>query len=430
LLKSKKTKPNTKLTGYQKVVGQFSLDTDTIIQDSLSEEKRIKEFNTMYLTDPVCGAVMLALAEIFRSIEWKTFDDPDGILKQSLKNVDFIGNMNDIVSAFVFGHSVMEVVLSEKDENGHVHWRDMYFRPQTTLDEWNHDRHGKVISIVQRTTEGINATIKANKCLIFRSAPTQASPLGKSLFRNAYRDWYYKTNIEKIEAIGIERDLVGLFVLQAPEDQELQDEKGQLNDVGQWAWQIVRNVKRNAQEGLVLPHGWEAKLLASPGDRQFDLNTTINRYANNIALSMLSQFLVLGVTSSSGSFALAKEQSSLFHIAIEGFAKSFAEVINNQFIGAPALQLFNKLEKRPYVKPVGIERINPNDLASFLGRMLKFNVITPDDRLEEFLRDRFGMPDADPNSVRIADTKLAYEDTKAPENDSENKTDSKEKEEK
>ncbi len=409
MLKFRKETTRPKLTTYQLIKGQFSQDTNDVVDSQLSGDKYLTEFRKMSVNDPVCGAVMLSITQIFKSIKWETVDDPKGILKQSLDNIGWIENMADILTTLIYGHSIMEVTLTERDENGMVFMRSMHYRPQTTITDWKFNSVGDLDTIIQTGDEGKDVSISAAKCLIFHVAKTQATPKGKSLFRNAYRDWYYKTNIEKIEAIGIERDLTGLPVLTAPEDEELQDEHGKLNAVGQWAWQTVRNIKRNSQEGLVLPAGWEFKLVGSPGQRQFDLNDVINRYSSNIALSMLSQFLVLGVTNSSGSFALAKEQSSLFHTAIEGIALGIANVVNSSFIGGKALQLFNDLPVQPLLKPVGVERVDLNDLASFLGRLLKYNIITPDDKLEEFLRDRVALPERDSKTSRVADVKLAYE---------------------
>jgi len=409
LLRFKKETTRPKLTTYQTIKGQFSYETNDVVDSQLAGDKYLTEFRKMAANDPVCGAVMLAITQIFKAIKWETVDDPKGILKQSLENIGWIENMADILTALIYGHSVMEVTLTEKDEKGIVYMRSMHYRPQSSISDWKFNNVGDLEEIIQINEDSKEIAIKAAKCFVFHVAKTQSSPKGKSLFRNAYRDWYYKTNIEKIEAIGIERDLTGLPVLSAPENEDLQDEHGKLNKVGQWAWQTVRNVKRNSQEGLVLPDGWEFKLVGSPGQRQFDLNDVINRYSSNIALSMLSQFLVLGVTNSSGSFALAKEQSSLFHTAIEGIAIGIANVVNSSFIGGKALQVFNDLPVQPMIKPVGVERVDLNDLASFLGRLLKYNIITPDDKLEEFLRDRVALPERDTKTSRVADVKLAYE---------------------
>lgn len=412
MLNFKKTKEAPKtFNGLQTIKGQFSLTTDDDIDTLLNDARANQIYLKMANTDPICGAVLMALTKIFQTIEWKIYDDPEGILQASMDAINWQDQLTDILSALIFGHSVMETTIEKDTETGRVLWSGMYFRPQTTLTDWVYNSKGQ-LQYVEQTVDGTLIEIKAQKCLVFHTYKSQANPLGKSLFRNAHREWHYKTNIEQIEAIGIERDLTGLPILTAPEGENLMDAKGDLNALGVWAWKVVRSVKRNTQEGLVLPDGWTFELAGSPGKRQFDLNDVINRYSNNIALSMLSQFLVLGVTNSSGSFALAKEQSSLFHMAVEGLAHSIANVVNTQFIGCPALQIYNNLAERPYIKPVGIERIELNDMASFLGRLLKYNIITPDDKLEEFLRDRVALPPRDANSSRIADVKLAVEANK------------------
>jgi hypothetical protein len=406
--------------GLVSIKGKFHQESENEIESRLSGGRYKREFYKMSLSDPICGAILLSLTKIFQSADWKAINDEKGILKKSLENVNWKAQLEDILTQFIFGYSVIEVTLKE-DEDGDVVWNKMYYRPQTTLDEWLYDREGNLTYVRQQSYNKHDPTgqvyIPLHKCLHFKTTSTSNNPEGKSLFRNAYRDWYYKSNIEQIEAIGVERDLTGLPVLKAPEDIELTDEKGNLNAIGTWAYTTVRNIKRNSQEGLVLPSGWEFHLAGSPGQRQFDLNDVINRYGNNIALSMLSQFLVLGVTNESGSFALAKEQSALFYIAVQGFADMLAEVVNTQFIGTKCLQKFNRLEKQPKLIPVGIEQIDTEDLGAFLARVLKFNLITPDDRLEEFIRNKIALPPREPETARSNDNNPSSKDNIIDEDD-------------
>ena len=114
---------------------------------------------------------------------------------------------------------------------------------------------------------------------------------------------------------------------------------------------------------------------------------------------MLSQFLILGVINNSGSFALAQEQSQLFFKAVEGYASMITHVVNTQFIGAPALGLLNNIEE-PRLVVVGIDEPSLEELASFLGRLFKFNILTPDDSLEDYLRKRAKLPVSDPETAR------------------------------
>ena len=71
----------------------------------------------------------------------------------------------------------------------------------------------------------------------------------------------------------------------------------------QWAKDIVSNIRRDEQDGMILPHGWEFSLLSSPGQKMFDVSQTIGRYSKEIAISTLSQFIMLGMERT-GSYAL------------------------------------------------------------------------------------------------------------------------------
>jgi hypothetical protein len=392
--------PKSKSIPFLSVKGKYTSYMDEEVEARLSGDNYLREFRKMYFNDPIIGSIMLAMTKTFQSIEWKTHNDPKDALKRSLENVNWIERLEEVLLCLVYGHSVFEVVL-EEDEDGLVIWKNMYSRPQDTITEWIRGPHGEITNIVQSNVNGEYARIKMSKCLHFGVHKTANRPQGRSILRNAYRDWYYRTNIEKIEAIGIERDLTGLPVLTPAEDAVLLNDDGTLNELGTWAWQIVRQIKRNEQEGLVLQPGWALEMLGSPGKRQFDLNAVIDRYDSKIAMSMLAQFLILGITNDSGSFALAKEQSDLFHKAIEGFAIMIANTINQQFIGARAISLLNDYPETAYIEPVGANKLNLNDLASFLGRLFKYNVVTPDDKLEEHVRKLASLPIRDESTSRV-----------------------------
>ena len=395
------------LAPYSQIKGTFGTYFEDELEIRLMGNRYLTEFKKMADSDSMCGAFLLAISNIFRSIEWKADNDPKGVLRDSLDNVGWSNKIDEIISFLIFGHSLFEVPLEEM-EDGRVLWKDMLVRPQDTIYEWSRDSAGRVTSVRQMALGGKIADINISKCLYFGIGTTTNRPQGKSIFRNAYRDWYYRSNIERIESIGVERDLTGIPVLKPGANDEVHDENGQLTAVGKWAWQLVRNVKRNEQEGIVIPNDWTFDLQGSPGKRQFDLNAVITRYDAKIALSILSQFLVLGIVNSSGSFALSKSQSDLYYRAIEGFANLICHTVNSQFIGSKAVSIFNNVE-RPKLVALGINKLNLGDLAGFLGRVLKFNVIQPDDEFEKHLRRVASLPEKDESSTRYAQVGLAEE---------------------
>lgn len=137
------------------------------------------------------------------------------------------------------------------------------------------------------------ATIPIDKALHFRTKSRKNNPEGRSILRSAYRAWYFKRRIQEIEGVGIERDLAGLPTLTAPPGVDIWNTDDlDMAEALRRSETIVRNIRRDATEGIVLPEGWKLELLSAGGSRQFDTNSIIERYDTRIAMSTMSDFLV------------------------------------------------------------------------------------------------------------------------------------------
>ncbi|MEG0754551.1 MAG: hypothetical protein RR461_12005, partial [Angelakisella sp.] len=73
---------------------------------------------------------------------------------------------------------------------------------------------------------------------------------------------------------------------------------------------LVASIRRDSEEGVLLPDGWKLELLTSGSSRQINIGETIERYDNRIAITMLSDIILIGGTKS-GSFALADTKQSM-----------------------------------------------------------------------------------------------------------------------
>src|SRR5690606_29860941 len=137
--------------------------------------------------------------------------------------------------------------------------------------------------------------IPLSKGLLFRTEVSKDNPEGRSLLRNAYRPWYFKKRIEEIEGIGIERDLAGLPVIIPAEDVDIWDpENPEARKQRYQAESLVRNIRRDRSEGVVLPHGWELKLLSTGRTRQLDTDEDTARHDDRIALPLLADIVMRG----------------------------------------------------------------------------------------------------------------------------------------
>ena len=175
-------------------------------------------------------------------------------------------------------------------------------------------------------------TIPIQKALLFRTESAKDNPEGRSILRNAYRPWYFKRRIQEIEAIGIERDLAGLPVFYAANDIDIWNaEDPEMVRLHSMLLRMVKNIRRDEYEGLVLPDGYRFELVSTGGTRQFDTNAIINRYDTKIAQTVLADFIMLG-HEKVGSFALSSDKTELFSVAISSFLDIICETFNSQGI--------------------------------------------------------------------------------------------------
>ena len=139
---------------------------------------------------------------------------------------------------------------------------------------------------------------------------------------------------------------------------------------------------------------FDLALLSAGGQRQFDTDKVIGRYDQRIAMSVLSDFILLG-HERVGSFALGSSKIDLWTMAVDAIAKAIAEVINTHAI--PRLLRLNAMsvEEPPRLVYGEVSHVDLGELGDFIQKLSGAGAITPDERLENYLRGVAGLPPAE-----------------------------------
>lgn len=376
-----------------------------------------KVYQEMSDNDAVIGSILYLAEMLIRGVDWNVH--PAGssaadkeaakFLKSCMDDMEmsWADTICEILSMFTYGFSFHEVLYKVRrgpDEtspryksaydDGRIGWRCLPIRAQTSLDGWDFDEEGNTVAFVQLCEPDFNhVRIPMSKGLLFRTRVSKDNPEGKSLLRNAYRSWFFKKHFEEIEGIGIERDLAGFPVLTAPEGMDLwNDNDPKMVQLKADAEALVASVRRDSEEGILLPHGWDLKLLASGSSRQIDIGSTIERYDNRIAITLLSDIILLG--SKSGSFALAETKQSLLAASLQSQLSNIADVFNTKAVPTLfRLNNFEGLSGLPTIVPTRIQTPTLSELSLMLRAMgLK---IGGDKELLQYLRRILCMPELD-----------------------------------
>lgn len=269
-------------------------------------------------------------------------------------------------------------------------------RAQTTLDRWKFDENFNVEALIQmdpNTSKLLEVPAWKSIHATFRS--TKRSPEGNAALRSIYRAWYTRNNLEVIEAIGAERDLVGLPVVHLPFGATPDDQKA--------AEELVRKLRIDEEAGLVIPppptpgaeSPWKVELLASAGAKQFNVREIVRDLNKIILMRFFAQFLLLGMENV-GSQALVEGSHDFFTMALESLQQELLEVWQSQLV--PLVfkmneNMTNGMSALPMIKWGKPGRKDIAAKAALLSTLIGVDVVTPSAELEDFMRNLAGLPE-------------------------------------
>lgn len=383
----------------------------------------VKVYMEMRDNSATIGAFLFAIDMLIRQASWPVIpfssSDEDvqaALFVESIKDdmsSTWADTVSEILSMLVFGFSFHEIVykirLGPNQKNpskksryndGKIGIRKLPIRSQDTITQWIMDDNGGLTAIEQQAPPNYTTVIiPIEKGLLFRPKVHKGNPEGRSILRNAVRDWFFLKRIQEIEGIGIERDLAGFPLGYAPVEwfgtEAGTKEQALLRDFTK----IVTDIRRDEQDGALIPSVFDEnnnrlidlKLLSSGGDRQFDTNDIVNRYKQDIAATVLADFILLG-QQNVGSFALASSKTEIFGAAIGAWMDSIVEVFNRFMI--PRLFTLNnfKVDNLPRLSHSDIESHDLEQLKGLLSVLFDAGMKL-DRELENWIRTTAKMPE-------------------------------------
>lgn len=404
-------------TGLQRYAGYIAEE----FHRELTGDRALRIYREMMDNSATIGACLFAIDMLARNVTWRVEAGGDSTeeeeaatfveeCRQDMSHswADF---MSEVLTMLGFGWSYHELVykyrrgpqrepgLSSRFTDGRIGWRKIPVRAQETRFNWEFDAQGGIKGMWQQDQVAMHSVlIPIQKALLFRPRTHKNNPEGRSCLRNAYRPWYFAKRIEEIEGVGVERDLAGLPVIFAPPELFHSSATSDQSSIRTELQKIVRGIRRDEQEGVLMPLAYDAngkqlydlKLLSTGGQRQFNTNEVIQRYNQQIAMTMLADFILLG-HEKVGSFALASSKTNLFSSALGAWLDGIAEVFNRHAI--PRLLGLNgfQLETVPKLVHGDIETVDLQELGSFITSLSGAGFpLFPDMDLENWIRAQAG----------------------------------------
>jgi hypothetical protein len=287
------------------------------------------------------------------------------------------------------GHMGFEALYSI--EGGRARLRKLAPRFPTSLAKINVKPNGDLESIQQwpmgagpgMTGFGnMGKPITSDRLVWYAPDREGANWQGVSVLRAAYKHWLLKDRLLRVDALKHERNGLGVPIVIMPQGVPI-------TEVGKYE-ALAQGYRAGEKSGGALPHGADLKLKGVDGNLP-DTLASIRYHDEAMLRSTLEQFLQLGSTQT-GSRALGDSFIDFFQLALDAYAGFYAEqatqqivwqwVDLNEGIDANAPELV--------VAQADTETDLPPDSLALLASA---GIITLDDGVEEYARDRWNLPE-------------------------------------
>src|SRR5262245_56783092 len=216
----------------------------------------------------------------------------------------FVLVLEDILRMFNDGFPVLEQVWETREwgprrtganRKKYTMLKNLAVRPASTISEITYDNTGGPTGVVQQAIRSDGnaeeVQIKIDKLLIFTFGILGGDLTGKPLGRTAYQPWYFKKELYKIDAIGHERNRLGVPKWTLAEGFGRGDVTA--------AWEQVTNVRTNEKTGVVVPPGHDFAF-ETVENNPTDIMQSIEHHDGKILLNVMAQFMLLGLTGGGG----------------------------------------------------------------------------------------------------------------------------------
>lgn len=303
--------------------------------------------------------------------------------------------------SLVFGHAFFEQQYELVDRMYRL--KKLEYRPPRTIASIQVARDGGLDWIEQfPLSPGDDTKIEVGRLVGYVHGKEGGNWTGVSILRPAFAAWYLKTKALRTQAQSFERNGLGIPVYTASEQPEglnpeeiVEREDAELEE----GEKLAQAYRAGESAGAAIPHGASLDLKGVDG-KVADMDKGIRLYNEEIARAVLANFLSLG--QETGSWALGETFENFFTLSLQTIARSIAETATRHIVEDLVDVNFGPDEPAPRITFDEIGSRHPATAEAIMA-LVQVRAITPDDRLEDYLRNMYALPEIDPATRRLPD---------------------------
>ena len=327
--------------------------------------------------------------EIRDFIEFALFKDigyPDKSKSKTWR--EFI---SEAMSFTDFGFSLFEVVhkvVSNHPVYGnYIGLRDIAFRSQRSIYEWNLLPNGGIKNVRQLVNGDLFVDVKiaGENLLVFTCEKEGDNYEGVSLLRPIYGNYFRKNIYQRIQAIGVERSAIATPIGTIP-----RDKVGDVEQVNKLK-NILKLFTQHQSNYIIKPEGFELELFNLNYDPE-KVDKVIENEDKRMAKAFLANFMELAMSGGGGSYALGSDLSDTFLNGIQLYADQIADKVQTKIVEILVAAKYGVRDKYPILKVTGINDKAGKERAEITVMLKNAGLIRASSKLEDALNRDFDLP--------------------------------------
>lgn len=420
----------------QKIFREYGISSSSVwalsgeeqeAEKALQGYQGIQTWQEMRRGDHTSAAIIAGLTLPIRRSSWDVEPASNSaadrqaaeFLKQCMEDMShsWSAMIVDALTFFPFGWSWLEQVMKRRQglnpqgkdtarskyADGRIGWRKIVLRPQTTLRQWGIDKNGGIQALYQSIPgKKKPVAIPIQRSLLFRTTTEGNHPEGVSILRPAWRPWKHRTRLEMVEGMAFTRNLAGILKVALGASATTMEEAGNESDEYK-ARKLIKDAYEDRMVGIVESDQMTTSVMEGPRGTQFeDIGKAITRKDHEMARAALAHFIILGIQER-GSYALSKDESDLFLMAVMAYLDGMADILNRFAVERLfRFNVFPGISAIPQLHPTAVYKPDIGETAKAINDLAQAELLTVDDNLEAYIRNLAGWPELPVDLTRKA----------------------------
>lgn len=372
------------------------------LQD-LTGSQRATEFDRMRRSDAIVKMLLSAMKLPIKGANWyfKPIDENSEEAKLQKKFFDYVffedfGQsftkwIGEVLSCIDQGYSLFEIIHKVNVDSKigpHIGFKKVAFRSQKTIERWNVDEFGDLISVDQQAS-GDNSktglmTMKGEFLVHFCPEQEGDDFEGLAVLRSCYGAYKRKNLFLKLIAAGVEKYAFKTPMATVPAGHEESSEKAALE-------MVLKKYVSNQSNYIIKPEGWTIEMVGDQFDSE-EVRKNVTEENMEMVNSVLAAFLLLGQGGSGGSRALSQDLSTFFGASIQFIADHIGEVITTRLVKTLLKLNFPDQDLMVELCCDSLKDDADQTFANILKTLKDGSILTPDNDLEKFVREKYKLP--------------------------------------